>query len=67
MAVGVSGRIVIEIDPELKRDLHDALADKGMTLKQWFLENTQQFLDERIQPTLPLFGKESTTERKNEI
>lgn len=55
MAKGNSGRIVVEIDPELKNELYDALGEQGLNLKQWFLDNVDDFLSERIQPTLPLF------------
>ena len=38
MARGESGRIVIEVSPELKRQLYSALAIEGQTLKDWFIE-----------------------------
>lgn len=44
MAQGKSGRIVIEINPELKRDLYSALAKKGITLKDWFIEQAKDYL-----------------------
>lgn len=53
MAKGSSGRIVIEIDPELKEELYEALGSKKLNLKQWFLGNVNQFLAER-QPSLPM-------------
>lgn len=37
MAQGKSGRIVIEVDPELKKELYSILAKKGITLKEWFI------------------------------
>lgn len=37
MSKGESGRIVIEIDPVLKRRLYSALAMDGCTLKDWFI------------------------------
>lgn len=52
MAVGSSGRIVVEIEPELKRELYDALHKEGKGLKQWFLENAEEFLRERSQLSL---------------
>ena len=54
MAKGNSGRIIVEIDPELKQELYEALGDKKLNMKQWFLSNANQFLAER-QPSLPLF------------
>jgi len=59
IAKGTSGRIVVEIDPELKQTLYDALGDEGMSLKQWFLENVEHFLADKGQPTLPLFGAQN--------
>jgi hypothetical protein len=53
MARGQSGRIVIEVDPVLKRDLHAALAADGSTLKEWFLGRVGDYLVERRQPSLP--------------
>lgn len=55
MAKGKSGRIVIEIDPELKQELYEALGTKELNLKQWFLTNVNQLLSER-QPSLPMFN-----------
>lgn len=55
MAKGNSGRIVIEIDPEVKQELYKALGSEGLNLKQWFLENVDRFLEERDNPNLPLF------------
>ncbi len=54
MAMGESGRIVIEVDPHLKRRLYSALASDGSTLKAWFMEAASTYLDEREQPRLPV-------------
>ena len=53
MARGPSGRIVVEVDPALKRELHAALAADGATLKDWFLIRARSFVTERRQPSLP--------------
>jgi len=53
MAKGSSGRIVIEIDPELKQELYHALGEEGINMKQWFLGNAGQYLEERAQPSFP--------------
>ena len=42
MAVGKSGRVVLEIPPELKERLHAEVKMKGMTLKEWFLKKIEQ-------------------------
>jgi hypothetical protein len=44
MGIGASGRIVIEVPPETKRELHAALARNGMSLKEWFLRQAQDYL-----------------------
>lgn len=54
MARGDSGRIVIEVDPHLKRQLYSALASDGSTLKAWFVDAASTFLEEREQPRLPV-------------
>lgn len=38
MAIGSSHRIVIEVDPHIKQQIYAALSARGMTLKDWFLE-----------------------------
>ena len=67
MSIGVSGRIVIEIDPALKQELHGALAEQGMTLKQFFLVNVKSYLDQKVQPDLPLFEQATKGCVENEI
>jgi hypothetical protein len=52
MPRGKSGRIVIEINPELKRALHSQLAKDGSTMKDWFIRNAATFLEDRSQPFL---------------
>lgn len=44
MSIGPSGRIVIEVETELKRELHSALLKDGTTLKDWFLEQAVRYL-----------------------
>ena len=44
MAKGQSGRIVIEVDPDLKRQLYSALAIDDLTLKDWFIAHAQSFV-----------------------
>ena len=54
MSVGPSGRIVIEIDPETKQELYQALAKENLTLKHWFLNQAEEFLKDRQQLKLEL-------------
>jgi hypothetical protein len=49
VSVGNSGRVVIEIDPSLKRELYEALARNGKTMKDWFTENAQSFIEGQMQ------------------
>jgi hypothetical protein len=56
MPMGQSGRLVIEIDPHLKRRLHSALAADGTTLKSWFIEIATEWLNDREQPRFPVPG-----------
>lgn len=53
MARGPSGRLVIDVDPNLKRDLHATLAADGSTLKDWFLQRVEDYLTQHRQPSLP--------------
>ena len=52
MARGDSGRIVIDVDPELKRALYLALAISGSTLKDWFVKQATRHCAEVQQPSL---------------
>lgn len=52
MARGKSGRIVLEVDPALKRELYLALEHQQQTLKEWFTTHAHQFLSEQVQPSL---------------
>ena len=54
MSIGTNGRIVIEIEPDLKQELHIALRKEGMNLKEWFLQNATDYLADRGQLRLAL-------------
>lgn len=49
MPVGKSGRIVIEIDPELKQELYQSLGNEDSSLKEWFLNHVQGYLSGKSQ------------------
>lgn len=49
MSRGISGRIVIEVDPELKRRLYAVLAMSGSTLKDWFVASASQHCEQAVQ------------------
>ncbi len=56
MAKGDSGRIVLEVEPDLKRTLYVVLAKDDRTLKSWFLEAAEEYI--RSQGQLRLFPSE---------
>jgi hypothetical protein len=66
MPKGQSGRIVIEVDPDLKRRLYAALAGDNSTLKDWFLSEAASYLADQGQPSLPdlIHKKRSGAKRK---
>lgn len=43
---------MIDVDPEFKQELYDALKQSGSTLKDWFLNHATEFCDEQRQPSL---------------
>ena len=47
-----SGRLVVDIEPELKLALHAALAADGLSLKDWVVKRARDYIDERSQPRL---------------
>ncbi|WP_263322297.1 hypothetical protein [Endozoicomonas sp. Mp262] len=49
MAIGNSGRIVIEVPTELKREIHTALKASGLTMKEWFLKQVEAELLKKAQ------------------
>ena len=52
MAKGDSGRLVIEIDPGLKRELYATLDQEGLTLKSWLVRRANEYVAEHVQPSL---------------
>ena len=52
MAIGDSGRVVVEIDPDFKREFYVTLTKEGTTLKQWFLEQAQSYMEQSENPML---------------
>jgi hypothetical protein len=62
VAVGDSGRLVIEIDPDLKKQLHQTLKEDGTNLKDWFLQHVSSYLEEKSQQT-SLFQERDNSKR----
>jgi len=52
MPYSTSGRIVIEVDSDVKSELYRVLALDNSTMKKWFLRNARRYIDERAQPLL---------------
>jgi hypothetical protein len=52
MPVGYSGRVVLEVEPLLKRRLYSTLALEHKTLKDWFIEKAEEYLQSQQQPSL---------------
>jgi hypothetical protein len=52
MPRGSSGRIVIELDPMLKESLYAALDVRGSTLRAWFIQEAERFVEAQGQMNL---------------
>ena len=52
MAKGSSGRLVIEIDPLIKKELYEKLGEKGLNMREWFLINANAYLKQNKQSSL---------------
>lgn len=52
MAKGPSGRVVIVVEPALKRELYVELTRRDLTLKDWFVEQATRYLEQSRQPAL---------------
>lgn len=44
MAKGDSGRVVLEISPDLKKQIYSILALEQKTLKDWFIEQAEEYV-----------------------
>lgn len=61
MARGASGRIVLEVDPDLKGELYVELARRGLTLKAWFIGEAERLVVDETstslsEPHAPKYG-----------
>jgi DNA (cytosine-5)-methyltransferase 1 len=48
---GQSGRIIIDVEPELKRRFYSALSLGGITAKDWFIKAAAEYCEEKRQPS----------------
>ena len=44
MSRGPSGRIVVELEPDLKQQLYSTLALDGLTFKDWLIARVEQYI-----------------------
>jgi len=66
MAIGSSGRIVIEVEVELKQALHQALKQNGSNLKEWFVDKAKEFLLEQGNQLPLTLGSELEQHREDQ-
>jgi hypothetical protein len=52
MAIGESGRIVLEVEPLLKRRLYSVLQLEHTSLKDWFIARAEEYMQSQQQPGL---------------
>ena len=52
MAIGSSGRIVIDLTPEEKSALHAAVRAKGLSFKSWVLQKASEDFPELTKATI---------------
>ncbi|WP_259698530.1 hypothetical protein [Pseudomonas brassicacearum] len=57
MAKSDSGRIVLEIDPGLKKALYSVLAHEQQTLKDWFMNKANEHIEEKKSEIIKSFLK----------
>lgn len=63
--IGESGRIVIEIEPEIKKRLYSILSAEGLSLKEWFLSHADEFIEGNGQLKLSFNETQKAKEREN--
>lgn len=66
MARGQSGRIVLEVEPELKNELYSAISKKGMTLKDWFVDTAEQYINNQVSEKQLTFDFLSTSKKNDD-
>ncbi len=57
MAKGNSGRVVLEIDPTLKKQLYALLALEQLTLKDWFIDKAEEYVELKRHSAFDRLGK----------
>lgn len=68
MAQGKSGRVVVDLDPEFKEELHHTLKQQGTTLKQWFIGHAEAYCrNKRPQKALGEENTSSSAQNQNKL
>jgi hypothetical protein len=62
MPVGKSNRIVVDLDLEKKRKLYAELARNGKTMKDWFEEQVDRYLEGRNSQMHLLLNEDDRTQ-----
>lgn len=66
MARGKSGRVVLEIDPELKRQIYATLENNQQTMKEWFIKKAEDLISGHKQLSLfETLENRSNSKREN--
>ena len=59
MAQGKSGRIIIDVDPEFKEEIYQAIRNQGFSsMKEWFIQQARRICEESKQPSLGLAAED---------
>ena len=53
VARGKSGKIVVEIDPDLKAEIYHTLELRGLNMKNWIEQEGRRLIASTTQPELP--------------
>lgn len=64
---GNSGRVVIDIEPDLKRRLYAALSLSGSTLKDWFRKSATMYCEDLKHPSFPQQVTYGTMQKKKTL
>ena len=71
MSRGPSGRLVVELKPDLKQQLYVALSLDNLTFKEWLVGQVERYVSEHRQPSLfaaeprpPIYASATTTNQK---
>ncbi|MBC2604236.1 hypothetical protein [Puniceicoccus vermicola] len=62
MPQGKSGRIIIDVEPEFKEEVYEAVRIQGFSsMKEWFVQQAKRICEESKQPSLNLVAEDQAT------